>query len=218
MNVYTVHRAALELMVEILETSVNDALPEARRRHPLPGAIPGALLGPLVRDGAREIALSKVFEGQSLRAAPAPNMALHLFTRDELLRIRVRKLSDPEQPVPTPELLGLEMDLPDDYAEESLFGPLPQLALFWAVKGEALYRVVLAAPVGWDDETSLRTWHAAVDIAAPAVRRLPLLRPVPSRPTWTTITVNLTNQDDLDDLILPQDEPDTEEEAPGDAS
>jgi hypothetical protein len=50
-------------MVEVLEAAVDDALPEARRRHPLPGAIPGALLGALVRDGAREIALSTVFEG-----------------------------------------------------------------------------------------------------------------------------------------------------------
>lgn len=214
-NVFSAHQAALELMFEILEASIDDALPEARRRHPLPEVIHGTLLGTLVRDGARGIALSRAFEGQSLRAVPAPNMALHLLTRDDLLRIRVRKLPDPELPVPCMGL-GLDLGLPDDYAEISLWGPLPELALFWAVKGEALYRVVLAAPVGWD-EPLLTTWYAAVEIQAPAVRRLPLLQPPPSgssRPTEDTIS----QPDDLDDLILPQEKPDTDEEAPGDAS
>jgi hypothetical protein len=213
-NVYTAHQAALELMVEILEAAVNDALPEARRRHPLPGSIPGALLGPLVRDGAREIALSTVFERQTLRATPAPNMALHLITRDDLLRIRTRKLPDPEQPVPTDE--QLELQYPDDWANTSLFGQVPELALFWAVKGEALYRVILAAPVGWEDEASLTTWYGAVEIKAPAVRTL--LWPLPGKPTRPAQAA-MSQPDDLDDVIRPQVKPDTEEdEVPGNAS
>jgi hypothetical protein len=194
-------------MVEVLEAAVDDALPEARRRHPLPGAIPGALLGALVRDGAREIALSTAFEGQTLRAVAAPNMALHLVTRDELLRIRIRKMPDPEQPVPADEQLEL---FPDDYAEVSLFGEIPELALFWAVKGEALYRAVLAAPAGWEDEVSLTTWHGAVELHTPAVRTL-------IRPTASTSASGAAVADDLDDLIVPQLGPEDEEEAPGEA-
>jgi hypothetical protein len=212
-NVYATHRSALELMVEILEAAVNDSLPEGRRRHPLPGAIPGPLLSPLVRDTAREIALSKVFEGQTLRATPGLNMSLHLLTRDNLLRIRTRKLPDPEQPVPDED--QLELEFPDDYADNSLLGQVPDLALFWAVKGEALYRVVLAAPAGWDDEASLCTWYGAVEVHAPAVRTL--LWPVPGMPT-TSAKRPVSQPDDLADLIHPLDKQDTEEEAPGDAS
>ncbi len=210
-NVQAEHRAALELMVEILEAAVDDALPEARRRHPLPEPIPGALLGPLVRDGAREVALSPVFHGQSLRAAPGPNMSLHLITWDNLLRIRTRKLPDPEQRVLRDD--QLELDLPEDYAETSLFGQVPELALFWAVKGEALYRVILAAPVGWDDEASLTTWYGAVEVRAPEVRTL--IRPSPASPP----AVTPVEIDDLDDVIQRQPElHDKDEEAPGHVS
>jgi hypothetical protein len=213
MNVYASHQQALELMVEILEAAVDDALPEARRRHPLPEPIPGALLGALVRDGAREIALSRVFEGQTLRATAAPNMALHLMTRNGLLRIRTRKLPDSELRVAGED--QLELEFPDDYADTSLFGEVPELALFWAVKGDALYRVILAAPVGWEDEASLSTWYGAVELHAPAVRTL--IWPPPGRPTRATPD-DADKADDLDDLIVPQPKPDTEEEAPGDVS
>lgn len=195
-------------MVEVLEAAVDDALPEARRRHPLPEAVPGALLGALVRDGAREIALSTAFEGQTLRAVAAPNMALHLVTRDELLRIRIRKMPDPEQPVPADDQLEL---FPDEYADVSLFGEVPELALFWAVKGEALYRAVLAAPAGWDDEASLCTWYGAVELHASAVRTLVW-------PSTGTTGGGAAMVDDLDDLIVPQLRPKDEEEAPGEAS
>ena len=194
-------------MVEVLEAAVDDALPEARRRHPLPGAIPGALLGALVRDGAREVALSTAFEGQTLRAAAAPNMALHLVTRDELLRIRIRKMPDSEQPVSADEQLEL---FPDDYTEVSLFGEIPELALFWAVKGEALYRAVLAAPAGWEDEVSLTTWYGAVELHAPAVRTL-------IWPITGTSDGGAAAADDLDDLIVPQLGPEEEQEASGEA-
>ena len=214
MNVYAAHRSALELMAEILEASVDDALPEVRRRHPLPEGIPGPLLGALVRDGAREIALSRVFEGQTLRATPAPNMALHLITRDDLLRIRTRKLPDPEQRVPVEE--QLELEFPDSYADTSLFGQVPELALFWAVKGEALYRVILAAPMGWDDETSLSTWYGAVEVHPPAVRTL--LQPPPGMSTKATRS-EAVQVDDLDGEVLPLVKPEDEEkETPGDAS
>jgi hypothetical protein len=209
-NVYAQHRQALELMVEIFGAAVNDSLPEARRRHPLPGPIPGALLGTLVRDAACDIALSRAFAGQSLRAAKGPNLSLQLWTRDNLLRIRARKAPDPEQPVPQEE--QLELDLPDDYASNSLYGQVPELALFWAVKGEALYRVILAAPFGWDDEVSLSTWYGAVEVPAPAEPSL--VWPPPDRPT----RAESPEDDDLEDLIQRQDDDDRPEEAPGDAS
>jgi hypothetical protein len=191
-QVYVDHRDALELMVEILEAAVEDSLPEARRRHPLPGPIPGELLSPLVRDRARMIALSVHYEGETLRAAAGRNLSLHLWTRDDLLRIRVRKMPDPETPVP----LGDQLELPFDYAEETIFGPFAELALLWAVKGDALYRVVLAAPDGWDDPVCLSTWHGAVEVPLPATRRL----------TWTTLQVDQRqiDTDDLDDAVGPR--------------
>jgi hypothetical protein len=198
-------------MVEILEAAVDDALPEARRRHPLPEPIPGALLGTLVRDGAREIALSKVFEGQTLRAAAGPNMALHLFTHDNLLRIRTRKLPDPEQWVPDED--QLELEFPDNYADNSLFGQVPELGLFWAVKGEALYRAILAAPMGWE-EGLLSTWYGAVELHPPKVRTL--VRPSPKRPAVGEADGSYKT-DDMDDLIRPTSKPDKQQETPGDA-
>jgi hypothetical protein len=198
-------------MVEILEAAVDDALPEARRRHPLPEPIPGGLLGPLVRDGAREIALSEVFDGQTLRAAAGPNMALHLLTHDDLLRIRTRKLPDPEQRVPDAD--QLELEFPDDYADNSLFGPVPELALFWAVKGEALYRVILAAPMGWE-EGLLSTWYGAVELHPPLVRTL--VRPSSRRP-GAGMGDRSDKTDDMDDLIRPTQKPDKQQETPGDA-
>jgi hypothetical protein len=202
------HQKALELMFEILEAAIDDALPEARRRHPLPGEVPGALLGPLVRDSARKIALSSAYDGQSLRAADAPNLGLHLLTRDDLLRIRVRKMPDAEQPVPP---VGDDEALfPDDYAVMSLFGEVPELALFWSAQGEALYRVVLAAPAGWDDDASLRAWYGAVELRSPAVRTL-------AWPPADTDASGTTDADDLDDVVRPQPRPGGEEEAPGDA-
>jgi hypothetical protein len=209
-NVYAQHRQALELMVEIFGAAVDDSLPEARRRHPLPEAIPGALLGTLVRDAACDIVLSPAFAGQSLRAARGPNLSLQLWTHDNLLRIRARKAPDPEQRVPQEE--QLELDLPDDYASSSLYGQVPELALFWAVKGEALYRVILAASLGWDDEVSLSTWHAAAEVSAPAEPSLAW--PPPDRPTGT----EPPEDDDLEDLIHLQQEDDKSKEAPGDAS
>jgi hypothetical protein len=212
-NVCVAHQQALELMVEVLETAVDEALPEARRRHPLPQAVPGALLGTLVRDGALAIALSAAFEGQTLRAAAAPNLGLHLVTRDSLLRVRIRKMPDPEQRVPAQEQLELEL-FPDGYADVSIFGAMPELALFWAVKGEALYRVVLAAPEGWDDEASLSTWYGAVELHAPAVRTLVWPDPAAANSIRAD---GATVADDLDDLIVPQ-RPEEGQEAPGDAS
>lgn len=176
--------------------------------------MPGALLSPLVRDTALNIALSGAFEGQTLRAAAGRSLGLHLLTRDDLLRIRTRKLPDPEQQVPGED--QLELELPDDYAENSLFGEVPELALLWAVKGEALYRLVLAAPVGFEDEISLSTWYGAVEIRPPATRTLiwpPLGAPVPASHRVTADT------DDMDDLIQRQVKPEEEEkELPGDAS
>jgi len=218
-NIYAAHGPALELMVEVLEAAVNDSLPEARRRHPLPGRVPGELLSPLVRDTARKIALSKVFEGQTLRAVPGRSMGLHLMTRNDLLRIRTRKLPDPEQRVPDAE--QLELEFPDDYAENSLYGQVPELALLWAVKGEALYRLVLAAPVGFDDEVSLSTWYGAVEIRPPATRTLLWPPPGAATPTPRHGISNVDDLDDLDDLIQRQVNPDEEkkrEEGPGDAS
>ena len=185
------------------------SLPEARRRHPLPEAIPGALLGTLVRDAACDIVLSPAFAGQSLRAARGPNLSLQLWTHDNLLRIRVCKAPDPEQWVPQEE--QLELDLPDDYAGSSLYGQVPELALFWAVKGEALYRVILAAPLGWDDEVSLSTWHAAAEVGTCGTL---VGVPPPDRPTGT----EPPEDDDLEDLIDLQREDDKPKEAPGDAS
>lgn len=198
-------------MVEILDAAVDDALPEARRRHPLPEPIPGALLGTLVRDGAREIALSRAFEGQTLCTVPGPNMALFLLTRDGLLRIRIRKLPDPE--LRAPDADQLELEFPGDYADTSLFGQVPELALFWAVKGEALYRVILAAPEGWDDEASLSSWFGAVEVHAPAIRTLAW--PPPDRPI--KVVARAEDTDDLDDVIHPQQKLDSQGEVPGDA-
>lgn len=213
-SVYAAHGPALELMVEILEAAVGESLPEARRRHPLPEKVPGELLSPLVRDTARKIALSKVFEGQTLRAVPGRSMGLHLMTRDDLLRIRTRKLPNPEQQVPGAE--QLELEFPEDYAENSLYGQVPELALLWAVKGEALYRLVLAAPEGFDDEDSLSAWYGAVEIRPPATRTL--IWPPPGAPTPTPPR-GPNDADDLDDLIQRQVHPDEEDdEAPGDAS
>jgi hypothetical protein len=211
-NVYRDHRTALSLMVEVLEAAVDDSLPEARRRHPLPGIIPGPLLSPLVRDSARKIALSSVYEGQTLRAAHGRNLGLHLLTRDDLLRIRVRKMPDPEQPVPSTD--QLELFPSDDYVDMSLFGEVPELALFWAVEGEALYRAVLAAPAGWDDETQLCNWYGAVELQAPSIRTLnwPLADIADSR------QVNEIEEDDLDDEVQRIPRPEDEEEAPGDVS
>jgi hypothetical protein len=137
-------------------------------------------------------------------------MALHLLTWDNLLRIRTRKMPDPEQPVPADD--QLELDFPDDYAATSLYGQVPELALFWAVKGEALYRVVLAAPAGWDDEASLSTWYGAAEVHAPAVRTL--VWPLSDQPT----APGPRDQDDLDDVVRRQPELDTQEDAQGDAS
>jgi hypothetical protein len=208
-NVYDNHRKALELMVEVLEAAVKDALPEARRRHPHPGAVPGDLLSPLVRDSAKTIALSSAYSGQTLRAAHTNDLRLHLLTADGVLRIRVRKMrGDPEQPVPLesePELF------PVDYTSRwSLFGEMVDLALFWVVEGEALYRAVLAAPAGWDDDTSLCTWYGAVELHAPAARTL--VWPLPD----TNEVSSTADADDLDDVILPQARPGEEREAPGD--
>ena len=205
-EVYVTHRPALELMVEILEAAVEDSLPEARRRHPLPGPIPGKLLSPLVRDRARMIALSSHYEGETLRAAAGRSLGVHLWTRDDLLRIRVRKMPAPETPVP----LGDQLELPLDYAEETILGPFAELALLWAVKGDALYRVVLAAPDGWEDPVCLSTWHGAVEIPLPANRRL----------TWTTLQADQrpVDTDDLDDAVEPRVQKSEREEPGGDVS
>jgi hypothetical protein len=212
-NVHADHQKALELMVEIIEAAVDDALPEARRRHPLPGIIPGALLGPLVRDGARKIALSSAYEGHTLRAAHAPSLGLHLLTRDDLLRIRVRKMPDPELPVPDPNQLELDLG-PMEVADEGLFGELPELALFWAVQGEALYRAVLALPAGWDDVTQLSTWYGAVELSAPAVRTLAW--PIPGIADGSERAD--VEADDLDDVVERRVRHEDDKEAPGDAS
>ena len=118
-------------------------------------------------------------------------------------------MPDPEQPVPSYEQLELGL-FPDDYAQVSLFGEMPELALFWAVKGEALYRIVLAAPEGWDDEADLCTWHGAVEVRVPVQRTL----------TWPLEDVSdsvdvYVEEDDLDDEIQPKRRrEDGEEEAP----
>jgi hypothetical protein len=211
-NVLAEHLKALELMAEVLEVAVDESLPEARRRHPQPGPVPGSLLGTLVRDQARLIALSAAYEGQSLRAAPAPNNTVHLLTRDDLLRIRIRKMPDPEPLVPSPEQLELDL-FPDGYAKVSLVGELPELGLFWEVRGEALYRLVLAAPAGWDDDADLRNWHGAAEVHIPAQRTL----------AWPLDDVSdgtgaYADEDDLDDQVQPKRRPEAgEEEAPGGA-
>jgi hypothetical protein len=211
-NVYATHRHALELMVEVLEAAVNESLPEARKRHPLPELIPGTLLGTLVRDKACQVALS-AYGGQTLHASQAPNLALHLLTRDNLLRIRIRKHPNPDQLVTDDE--QLELEFPDDYGDNSLYGQVPELALFWIVKGEGLYKVILAAPVGWENAQELSTWYGWVEVHAPAVRTLqwPLPGAVPQAGPSQSVEL-----DDLDDAVEPLVNPDDEEEAPGDAS
>jgi hypothetical protein len=221
-NVYAKHRHALELMVEVLEAAVDDAVPEARRRHPLPELVPGELLGTLVRDTARKIALA-TYDSQTLCATPSTNLSLHLWTRDGLLRIRVRKLPNQEQGITDDD--QLELEFPDDYVENSLFGQVPELALFWVVRGEALYKVILAAPVGWDSVPLLSTWYGWVEIHAPAVRTLtwPLPGMLPQGGASVSVALDDLDDaveplDDLDDAVEPLFNPDGEEEAPGNAS
>jgi hypothetical protein len=154
-------------------------------------------------------------------------MALHLRTRDGLLRIRVRKHPNPEQLVTDDD--QLELEFPDDYANNSLYGQVPELALFWAVKGEALYKVILAAPMGWESAHELSTWYGWVEIHAPAVRTLNWPLPDVMTRGATSQPVELDDLDDavepvdgllddLDDAVEPLINPDDEEEAPGEAS
>lgn len=170
-NVQAQHPEALARMVEILEVAVREALPECRRRHPKPEPIPGALLSDMVRDLAAKIALSSAYEGQTLRAVYSTSAnSVHLFTRDGSLRIRVRKMPNPEQPAD-----DVQLQLPlfgENSPEGGLTDCRPELGLLWAVKGEALYRAVLAHPEGFEDEASLRKWHGAVNLAPPAVRTI----------------------------------------------
>ena len=77
-------------------------------------------------------------------------MALHLVTPDGLLRIRVRKLSDPELRVPAEEQLELDL-FPDDYADQSLFGEEPT----WPCSGRSREKPSTGSslPPLWDGRT-----------------------------------------------------------------
>lgn len=171
MNVQAQHSQALARMVEILEVAVREALPECRRRHPKPEPIPGQLLSGMVRDLSAIIATSDAYEGQTLRSVYSKSAnSVHLFTRDASLMIRVRKMPDPEQAAD-----DVQLQLPlfaENGPEGGLIDCRPELGLLWAVKGEALYRAVLAHPEGFDDEASLRRWHGAVNLDPPAVRTI----------------------------------------------